>query len=182
MRNFPCECGFDSFEVPIETKFITEEISIVMGKACDKGHRWMCSKTIADCVEALIGAYYAGGGLAAALSAMKWLGINSEFQEKNVIEAKNIALCWSYLPKFNEIKSLESKLAYTFSVKGLLLEAITHPTQQELGIAYCYQVLHDVAFLLIEWTNLSCDKSILVMQCESVILTYNFYFDVFSEA
>ncbi|KAH7690356.1 endoribonuclease Dicer protein [Dioscorea alata] len=155
LRNFPCECGVDSFEVPIETKFITEETSIVMGKACDKGHRWMCSKTIADCVEALIGAYYAAGGLAAALSAMKWLGINSEFQEKNVIEAKNIASCWSYLPKFNEIKSLESKLAYTFSVKGLLLEAITHPTQQELGIAYCYQRLEflgdSVLDLLITW-------------------------------
>ncbi|KAJ0967078.1 hypothetical protein J5N97_023995 [Dioscorea zingiberensis] len=155
LRPFPCECGVNTSEVPIEIKFITEETSIVMGKACDKGHRWMCSKTIADCVEALIGAYYAGGGLGAALSVMKWFGINVEFQEKNVIEAKNIASCWSYLPKFNEIKALELKLGYVFSVKGLLLEAVTHPTQQELGIAYCYQRLEflgdSVLDLLITW-------------------------------
>jgi dsRNA-specific ribonuclease len=34
----------------------------------------MCSKTISDCVEALIGAYFVGGGLDAAFAFLKWLG------------------------------------------------------------------------------------------------------------
>lgn len=32
-------------------------------------------KDVADCVEALIGAYYTTGGEAAALKVMKWLGV-----------------------------------------------------------------------------------------------------------
>jgi len=44
---------------------------VVVGKLCDRSHRWMCSKTIADYVEALIGAYYVGGGLFASLNVMK---------------------------------------------------------------------------------------------------------------
>jgi dsRNA-specific ribonuclease len=35
---------------------------------------------------------------------------------------------------------LEAKLGYSFSVKGLLVEALTHPSQQELGAKYCYEV------------------------------------------
>jgi endoribonuclease Dicer len=39
-----------------------------------------------------------------------------------------------------DIEELEAKLKYKFSVKSLLLEAITHPSLQELGVDYCYQV------------------------------------------
>jgi len=66
--------------VPLDVKFQTEDPKVVVGKFCDRGHRWMCSKTIVDCVEALIGAYYMGGGLFASLNVMKLLGIGTELE------------------------------------------------------------------------------------------------------
>lgn len=131
-------------EVPLDGKFQTEDTKIVVGKSCDRGHRWMGSKTIADCVEALIGAYYVGGGLNAALHLMKWFGIDVELEPSLVDEAIATASLRTYIPKANEIEILESKIGYEFSVKGLLLEAITHATEQELGVGYCYQVPMEV--------------------------------------
>lgn len=136
----PCKCGVDTFEVPLQSTYETEETSIVLGKACDRGHRWLCSKTIADCVEALIGAYYVGGGLGAALQVMQWLHVDSELDPQLVEKAIQNASLWCFVPKIYEIEMLEAKLKYKFSVKGLLLEAITHPSQQEFGAGYCYQV------------------------------------------
>ncbi|XP_072998886.1 endoribonuclease Dicer homolog 3a isoform X1 [Typha latifolia] len=140
IRPSPCKCGVEDSEVPKDI-YVTDDTSIVIGKACDRGHRWICSKTISDCVEALIGAYYVGGGLNAAVAILKWLGIDVELDEAIIVEAIRSATIWNYLPKIDEIEVLEAKLDYRFSVKGLLLEAITHASQQELGVCYCYQRL-----------------------------------------
>lgn len=144
IRPVLCSCGVDTLEVPLESKFQTEDTKVVVGKSCDRGHRWMGSKTIADCVEALIGAYYVGGGLDAALHFMKWCGIDVELEPSLVDEAIATASLRTYIPKANEIENLESKIEYEFSVKGLLLEAITHATEQEHGVGYCYQVSTEV--------------------------------------
>uniref|UniRef100_A0A5B7CE62 Uncharacterized protein n=1 Tax=Davidia involucrata TaxID=16924 RepID=A0A5B7CE62_DAVIN len=155
IRPYPCSCGVDTLEVPLDGKVYTEDTKVVVGKYCDEGHRWMVSKTISDCVEALIGAYYVGGGLIAALQLMKWLGIDAELEPSLVEEAIKSASLRSYIPKVNEIETLESKLGYEFSVKGLLLEAITHASEQELGVGYCYQRLEflgdSVLDILITW-------------------------------
>ncbi|KAF7134712.1 hypothetical protein RHSIM_Rhsim08G0003600 [Rhododendron simsii] len=155
LRPYPCSCGVDSSEVPLDSKFQTEDTKVVVGKCCDRGHRWMGSKTISDCVEALIGAYYVGGGLTAALYLMKWLSIGSELEPSLVDEAITNASLHSYIPKAKEIEILESKLAYEFSTKGLLLEAITHASQQELEVGFCYQRLEflgdSVLDILITW-------------------------------
>lgn len=138
----PCLCGVDTCEVPLDSRYETDDASVMVGKPCDSGHRWMCSKTIADCVEALIGAYYVGGGLSAAFHVMKWLGIPCEFEPSLVDEAINKACLLCPAPKVDEFNMLESKLGYNFSVKGLLLEAITHASyQQEVGVGFCYQRL-----------------------------------------
>uniref|UniRef100_A0A0E0JSJ4 Uncharacterized protein n=1 Tax=Oryza punctata TaxID=4537 RepID=A0A0E0JSJ4_ORYPU len=136
----PCECPVKS-EVVTDDIHIIDDKAIVLGKACDKGHRWMCSKTIADCVEAIIGAYYAGGGLRAALAVLKWLGIGAEIEEDLIVQAILSASVQTCLPKDNVFEMLEAKLGYSFSVKGLLVEALTHPSQQELGAKYCYERL-----------------------------------------
>ncbi|PSS19311.1 Endoribonuclease Dicer 3a like [Actinidia chinensis var. chinensis] len=155
LRPYPCSCGVDTLEVPLDSKFQTEDTKIIVGKCCDRGHRWMGSKTISDCVEALIGAYYVGGGLTAALHLMKWLGIDAELDPSLVDEAIRTASLHSYIPKAKEIEVLESKLSYKFSIKGLLLEAITHASEQELGVSYCYQRLEflgdSVLDILITW-------------------------------
>lgn len=100
----------------------------------------MCSKTVSDCVEALVGAYYVGGGIAATLWVMRWFGIDIICDIKQVQKVKSIASHRCYLSKLKDIEELEAKLQYNFSVKSLLLEAITHPSLQELRVDYCYQV------------------------------------------
>ncbi|KAK2391994.1 dicer [Trifolium repens] len=150
----PCDCGLETLEVPLD-KFHTEDPKKVVGKLCDRGHRWMCSKTIADCVEALIGAYYVGGGLIAALHMMKWLGIDSGLEPSMVDEAIAAASLHTYTPKLNEIAILETKIGYEFSVKGLLVEATTHLSKSEHGTGCCYERLEflgdSVLDLLITW-------------------------------
>ncbi|KDP34010.1 hypothetical protein JCGZ_07581 [Jatropha curcas] len=74
----PCECGVDTLEVPLDAKFQAEG-HVFIGKCCSIGHGWMCSKTISDCVEAIIGAYYVSGGLMPTIHVMKWFGIDVEF-------------------------------------------------------------------------------------------------------
>ncbi|XP_062207830.1 endoribonuclease Dicer homolog 3a isoform X2 [Phragmites australis] len=137
----PCIC-----ECPVNSEVVTEDNvingnPIVIGKACDKGHRWICSKTISDCVEAIIGAYYVGGGLRAAVAVLKWLQIEVEIEEDLIMKAMLSASVRTYLPKVDVVELLEAKLGYAFSVKGLLIEALTHPSQQESGATYCYQRL-----------------------------------------
>ncbi|XP_061353511.1 endoribonuclease Dicer homolog 3-like isoform X2 [Gastrolobium bilobum] len=139
----PCGCDVDTFQVPLDKRFQTDEPTVKVGKCCDRGHRWMCSKTIADCVEALIGVYYVRGGHTAALHVMQWLGIDVGLDPQLVHKAITRASIRSFVPKADDVKALELKLGYEFSTKGLLQEAITHPSQQELevGICYCYQRL-----------------------------------------
>ncbi|KAI3682095.1 hypothetical protein L2E82_50127 [Cichorium intybus] len=155
LRLYPCEHGVETIDVPIDTKYRTEDPTIMIGKYCDVGHRWMGSKTISDCVEALVGAYYVGGGLTGALHCMKWLGISCELHPSLINEAINIASLHTYTPKLDVIEILESKIGYEFVVKGLLLEAITHASAQEQGVGYCYQRLEflgdSVLDILITW-------------------------------
>ncbi|XP_062205319.1 LOW QUALITY PROTEIN: endoribonuclease Dicer homolog 3b-like [Phragmites australis] len=141
LRPFPCRCGIETAFVPVDGRYIRDDPSFVVGKPCDRGHRWMCSKTVPDCVEALVGAYYIGGGIAGALWVMRWFGIDIRCDMQLVQEVKSNAYHLCYLSKLNDIEELEAKLKYSFSVKSLLLEAITHPSLQELGVDYCYQRL-----------------------------------------
>uniref|UniRef100_A0ACD5XC55 Uncharacterized protein n=1 Tax=Avena sativa TaxID=4498 RepID=A0ACD5XC55_AVESA len=137
----PCNCSLDSKVVTQDIDADDDKPIVKIGQLCDKGHRWLCSKTISDCVEAIIGAYYVGGGLRAALAVLKWLGVNVEIEEELIIQTILSASMRTHLPKVDEIKMLEAELGYAFSVKGLLLEALTHPSHQESAERYCYQRL-----------------------------------------
>ncbi|GAA0149590.1 hypothetical protein LIER_08728 [Lithospermum erythrorhizon] len=132
----PCKHGVDSQEVPRSSKFFTENTKVKVGESCDKGHRWMVSKTISDCVEALVGACFIGGGLDTALHFMKWLGLNVEIEVSLIEEHIKSASLHSYAPNAADMRVLELKLGYRFSVKGLLLEALTHGTNHESDVSY----------------------------------------------
>nr|CDM85593.1 unnamed protein product [Triticum aestivum] len=129
----PCNCLVNS-------EVVTEDINVKVGQLCDKGHRWMCSKTISDCVEAIIGAYYVEGGLRAAMAVLKWLGINVEVEEELIGQFLSASV-QTYLPKNDVIEKVEAKLGYAFLMKGLLLEALTHPSLQESAEGYSYERL-----------------------------------------
>ncbi|KMS95354.1 hypothetical protein BVRB_009010 [Beta vulgaris subsp. vulgaris] len=151
----PCSHGVDTSEVPLDSKYRTIDENVVIGKSCDRGHRWLVSKSIADCVEALIGAYYVGGGLMAALHMMNWLGIEVNLEPCYVEKAINLASDRSCNQKVDHVTALESKIGYDFSTKGLLLEAITHLTEKDSGVGYCYERLEflgdAVLDVLITW-------------------------------
>lgn len=138
LRPMRCRCGADASKAPMKIISERDEGALVIGRACDKGHRWLCSKTVADCVEALVGAYYVGGGLPAATHFMKWLSMDVDVDPAWLEEAIRSASLRTYLPKLEELQLLERKMNYTFSVRGLLLEATTHPSQT--GAGCCYQV------------------------------------------
>ncbi|OAY54204.1 endoribonuclease Dicer homolog 3 isoform X4 [Manihot esculenta] len=160
----PCKCGVDTLEVPLDSKFQTKDPKVKIAICCSMGHRWICSKTISDCVEGIVGAYYVGGGLIAAVHVMKWLGMDVKFDPSSVDEAISSASLRSYMPKENEVRSLESKLGYTFSIKFLIQEAMTHASMQEQGVGYCYQRLEflgdSVLDLLITWHLYQSHKNI----------------------
>ncbi|KAJ0241647.1 Endoribonuclease Dicer 3 [Hirschfeldia incana] len=136
----PCKCGVDTREVPLEPRFFTENMTIKIGKSCDMGHRWTVSKSVSDCAEALIGAYYVSGGLDGALHMLKWLGVvDVGFDGELVNEAISRVSLRCYVPKDgDELTELERKIGREFSWKFLLKEAITHSSVHE---SYSYERL-----------------------------------------
>ena len=68
-------------------------------------------------------------------------GIDAMVGDEAISNAIQTASLRDYAPKIDEIRIIEEKIGYKFAVKGLLLEAIMHPTQQDPAITYCYQVI-----------------------------------------
>lgn len=92
-------------------------------------------KTVADVIEALIGAYLSAGGEKAALYFMVWLGIDIDFV--NVSYTRNFVLKPELLVN---VESLQSLLNYKFRDASLLVEALTHGSYMLPEIPGCYQV------------------------------------------
>lgn len=92
-------------------------------------------KTVADVVEALIGAYLIAGGEKAAVSFMAWLGITVDFV--------NIPYTRAFTLKAEghvNVSYLERLLSYKFRDTSLLLEALTHGSYMRHDFPGCYQV------------------------------------------
>jgi endoribonuclease Dicer len=110
----------------------------------------IADKTLADVMEALIGAFFlAGGGLAAALHFMRWAGImvcdpgpvlqpqlvwaaEGEPRRRRLAEANALA---DPLEQFER-----RRLGYVFTHKPLLVEAVTHASYRAAATP-CYQRL-----------------------------------------
>ncbi|KAL9155827.1 hypothetical protein ABFS82_09G032700 [Erythranthe guttata] len=106
-------------------------------------YRVLSGKTLADVVEALIGVYYVEGGKTAANHLMKWIGIDIEFDLKEI----NYSIRPSSVPdsvlRTIDFDALEGCLNVKFNDKGLLVEAITHASRPSSGVS-CYQRLEFV--------------------------------------
>ena len=118
----PCKCGVDIREVPLMHPTDIENNAIKFGAICDRVHRWLCYKTIADGLEALT-----------------WVGIDLEHEQALVTEATRNTSRLNYAIQDKDIESLESKLRYKFLNTGLLLEAIIHTSKQGASLGCCYQ-------------------------------------------
>jgi len=109
--------------------------------------RHISTKTLADVVEALIGAAWLDGEDAKALSCLKvflpeipWLPLSERVE--SLYDVYNVeARCPPYF------KQLEDLIGYTFHLKTLLIEAMTHPTHHGPHSSASYQrFVHPPAF------------------------------------
>lgn len=92
-------------------------------------------KTVADVVEALIGAFLSAAGEVAALSFMVWLGIEVNF------ETIPYTRMFVTNPEMHvNIGYIESLLGYKFRDASLLVEAFTHGSYMRPELPGCYQV------------------------------------------
>lgn len=105
-------------------------------------------KTVADSVEALIGAYFESCGFAGGLKLLEWLNIvpSSENIEKllerelpNPILTNSINIDVDFhIPSWRE---MEKRLGYHFNNRAYLLQALTHSSYTPNRITNCYQTL-----------------------------------------
>ncbi|CAN4114972.1 unnamed protein product [Withania somnifera] len=113
-----------------------EELLTSSDKMYSRGKLKIKGKKVADVVEALIGAYLSSGGEAAALSFMKWLGIDINF-----VDAPTPRHFPMNADKLVNVRYLENLLHYKFNDPSLLVEALTHGSFMIPEIPRCYQRL-----------------------------------------
>lgn len=124
------------------------------------------NKSIADCVEALIGAYLVSAGSQGAIKFMDWLGLKvlpknlkceirgEKCQEKWLSVPKSPLILASteqerdsVMAKLNEIyyknqlNQFEKLLGYRFKDRAYLVQAFTHNSYYENNVTDCYQRL-----------------------------------------
>nr|UXX21448.1 endoribonuclease dicer [Calyptrophora lyra] len=126
----------------------------------DVSRQLIPDKSIADSVEALIGAHLIECGYMTALKFMEWLGLKvlAEEEEKSgVLNSSFYANYRTYVcdipededersreilkRQTKEMASFEKKIGYVFKNKELLLEAFTHPSYSDNTITGSYQRL-----------------------------------------
>ncbi|KAJ7535983.1 hypothetical protein O6H91_12G052400 [Diphasiastrum complanatum] len=146
-KDVVCRCNTSNLlgsgeEENEDEKVITDQV-VRIGKTCANGHRWLCSKTIADAVEALIGAYFVEGGDSTAMAFMRWVGIDIDFESSLMDAARTHPALSPDMVQIvqSSLEALEKQLEYSFRNKALLLEAVTHASQQQLHGGICYQRL-----------------------------------------
>lgn len=113
-----------------------EDLLPASRKVYNRGSRKIKSKTVADVVEALIGAFLSTGGEAAAVAFIGWLGIKVDFV--NVLYKRQFPV---QPEKLVNIIFFESLLNYSFRDASLLVEALTHGSYMLPEIPGCYQVI-----------------------------------------
>lgn len=106
-------------------------------------YRVLSGKTLADVVEALIGVYYVEGGKNAANHLMRWIGIEIDFDLKEINYSIRPCVVPDNILRTIDFATLEGSLNVKFNDKGLLVEAITHASRPSSGVS-CYQRLEFV--------------------------------------
>ncbi|XP_043720331.1 endoribonuclease Dicer homolog 4-like isoform X1 [Telopea speciosissima] len=120
---------------------VEEDGADVSDVMCNRCHHWLYKKTIADVVEALIGAFLVDSGFKAAIAFLRWIGIEVDFVDSQVSKICMANQRYMSLADSVDIAALEKNLlGYEFLHKGLLLQAIVHPSYNH-PLGGCYQRL-----------------------------------------
>ncbi|KAH7569158.1 hypothetical protein JRO89_XS06G0115100 [Xanthoceras sorbifolium] len=121
---------------------------------CSKGHRWLQRKTIADVVEALVGAFIVDSGFKAATAFLRWIGIPVDFEASQVTNVCRASKSYLPLAAFRDMVALENLLDYRFLHRGLLLQAFVHPSFTDHG-GGCYQRLEFLGDAVLDYLIIS---------------------------
>ncbi|MCO5569280.1 hypothetical protein L7F22_022992 [Adiantum nelumboides] len=159
VKSVKCKCNLENLtlrEDSCDNKDAEKGSVFRIGKTCNKGHRWMCSKTVSDAVEALIGAFVSFGDSGPALGFMKWIGMDIDFDLSLYEAARNRKVHPKVLNAVN-VAGIESQLGYVFVNKALLVEALTHASKEDPHDAHdalgggCYQRLEFLGDALLDF-------------------------------
>ncbi|XP_056281809.1 endoribonuclease Dicer [Pseudoliparis swirei] len=130
----------------------------------------IADKSIADCVEALLGCYLTSCGERAAQMFLCSLGLKVLPLERGaLLEAAAVDLCYGWLkipPRglldhpdaertltllISGFENFESKINYTFQNKAYLLQAFTHASYHYNTITDCYQRLEFLGDAILDY-------------------------------
>ncbi|CAG1975225.1 unnamed protein product [Fusarium graminearum] len=111
-------------------------------KPVDGVSRFVGPKTLADVVEALVGASYQDGGISKALECIKvFLGTKCNWHDDKVARDILFRAAISDVPLPPTMEPLEELIGYTFQKKSLLIEAMTHGSYAADGQQRSYEQL-----------------------------------------
>ncbi|KAG1358937.1 putative Endoribonuclease Dicer [Cocos nucifera] len=128
----------------------TTDAAEAMNVKCTKSHHWLHRKTIADVVEALIGASLVESGFKAAIAFLRWIGIQVDFEVSDVYRACELSKSNMLLIDDANVAELEQLLCHTFQYKGLLMQALVHPSYNK-HLGGCYQKLEFLGDAVLEY-------------------------------
>ncbi|KAG7187562.1 hypothetical protein KM043_018832 [Ampulex compressa] len=131
------------------------------------GIQTIVDKTVADCVEALIGLYLRKMGLEGAITLLKWFGVLP-----NNVNISELLHCNSKEPLITEGNpdyhmpwacSIEERMGYKFHNRAYLLQAFTHASYTANGMTDCYERLEFLGdaildFLLTSYIYETCGE------------------------
>ncbi|XP_009418500.3 endoribonuclease Dicer homolog 4 isoform X1 [Musa acuminata AAA Group] len=117
---------------------------------CTKSHHWLHRKTIADVVEALVGAFLVESGFKGAIAFLRWIGISVDFDVSNIYRVWESSNSNLSLISNRNVNELEEILGYTFRCKGLLLQAFVHASYNKHS-GGCYQKLEFLGDAVLEY-------------------------------
>jgi endoribonuclease Dicer len=115
------------------------DLELATDGRCTRDHRWLHGKTIADMVEALVGVFLVESGFKAAFAFLRWVGIEVDFSISDYQNACMLSCNSLSLMESMNIKALEETIGHEFRFKGLLIEALVHPSYNK-HLGGCYQV------------------------------------------
>ncbi|XP_076220926.1 endoribonuclease Dcr-2 isoform X2 [Nomia melanderi] len=148
-------CLSKSTETAIKSKVLNWDVAETQtGMELYLGIQIVADKTVADCVEALIGVYLSSMGIKSTVNLLTWFEILPKDIDIN-------ALLFT-VPKDPEISedvdylipwasNIEQKLGYKFENRAFLLQAFTHPSYSANSITECYQRLEFLGDAVIDF-------------------------------
>uniref|UniRef100_A0A914KI95 Uncharacterized protein n=2 Tax=Meloidogyne incognita TaxID=6306 RepID=A0A914KI95_MELIC len=149
-QNYKRENGVETLTFPQPTKSEIPDLPPMPYNMLTQ--QWISDKSIADAVEALIGAHLIQLGQSATLKFMNWLGIKVltdisslpspllrfiDTPEDPNLSLKHLALLYE---KF-DFATVENNIGYKFANKAYLVQAFTHASYYNNRVTGCYQRL-----------------------------------------